>query len=227
MLLRVQYVGGFAPPPIAAVPLVSVYGDGRAIAADSPGDGAPALTPSSLRTLDPGALARLVRAAEQARLDESFRDRPLPDARSVVVTFRSGARAVTSSFTGLSPRPEDAADVADRRARAAEYVTALNDLSKLAGPDGVSAPAPYVPERVALVVRPDLGGAEATVKDWPAREVNLAERAAGGCTVLGGPQATATVKALTGEDARTLWREAKANWRVIARPLMPDQNACA
>lgn len=226
MLLRIQVVGGFAPPPIASVPTMSVYGDGRAIAVDSAGDGTPALTPSALRTLDPAALARLAKAAKRARLDEPFRDRPLPDARSIVVTFRSGARAITSSFSGLSPRPTDSADVADRRARAATYVAALDDLATLAGPDGVSAPAPYVPAQVAIVVRPDLGGAAATVQDWPAPEVHLAELAAGGCTVLGGPRAAAVVSALTGQDARTLWREAKADWRVIARPLMPDQHSC-
>lgn len=225
--VRVAYVGGFAPSRLGSVPEASVLADRRVITADRV-DGPPrALAPLTVRTLDAAAHRRVQQAAVEAGLaDGSYADRPSPDVRSVVISFRHQGKVHRTSFTSLSPQQGDAPSVAERRAEAAEFVAGLHDLEHFVGPEGVGEATRYTPDRVAAAVRSAAQDA-ARVKDWPAAEVSLAALSrSGACTVLDGPRTAAAVDALTGEDARTLWRQDERVWQVLARPLLPDEMDC-
>ncbi|MGQ0631433.1 MAG: hypothetical protein ACT4P1_10340 [Sporichthyaceae bacterium] len=242
--LRVSTHGGFTPAGVAAPPEVTVYRDGQVLTLDTVIDPVPdpAADPSAAqqdveepalpgltqRTLTPEALGRLLAAVRAAGLAEnSYSDASEPDAGVTVISVALDDLTYTSSFSGFGPRASDSPAVADRRARAEAFLTALRDLPALAGPDGVSAPAPWESDRFAVSVRPARGGIDPEIKDWPARDIELAALArAAGCTVLGDSAALALRGALRGEDAATHWSEGGRTWRIYASPLLPDQSGC-
>lgn len=226
--LRVERRGGFAPPVIPPVPSHTLYADGHLVTADPPTEQEPAIQTLRVRTLAPAALARVRAAAHEARLDEGdYADQPMPDAIVTVVTYRHDGRVDHSAFATLDPRPQDTADQADRRRRAAAYLAALTDVERLAGPDGVSAAEGLRPDRLAGSVRPRLAGGTTPVKAWPVPSVPLAPLAdAGPCAVLRGSDAAAVEAGLADERADTAWLEGARTWRVLLRPLLPDQGGC-
>lgn len=225
VVLRVQTAGGLGASPVPAPPLVTVYADGFAVLADTATD--QSLTGLSARTLDAAALARLLDAAAAARLGEAFADATDPDGQTTTFTLArgNGSAPVASQFAVLGPQGGDSPDVADRRAKAAAYLTQLRALDTF-GP-GVSAPAPYTPARLAVSARPALGGGGGSVQAWPAADVSLAALSdAGSCVVVDGTSAGAIRDALTGAPANTQWDEDGQLWQVFASPLLPDQAGC-
>ncbi|MGQ0626220.1 MAG: hypothetical protein ACT4PP_16435 [Sporichthyaceae bacterium] len=242
--LRVSTLGGFTPVPIPAPPEVTVYGDGQVLTLDTVIDPVPdpstdpmaaaepmdepALAGLTQRTLTPEALGRLLAQARAAGLaDNSYADPIEPDVAVTMIALRIDERSYTSSFAGFGPRAGDDPKVADRRSRTERFLTALSDLPALAGPDGVSAPAPWQADRFAVSVRPARGGVDPQIKDWPAPEIDLANLSrTASCSVLDGSAGLALRSALRGESAATHWREREAAWRVFAAALLPDMSGC-
>lgn len=227
--LRVQVSGGLGATPVPAPPVVTVYADGRLVTTAPSGSPPPALVTLQTRTLDAEGFAAVQAAADAARLAEApYADAADPDAEVFVFTLQRGSQLITSQFTGLAPHEDDSPDIADRRARAAAFLEQLRQIPALAGDDHVSSAQPYVADRLAVSVRPVLGGGDTAVKPWPAADVDLAALSgAGGCVTLTGPAAASMRDTLTGELADTRWRERDRSWRVFASPLLPDQQGCS
>lgn len=229
VLLRVQVAGGLAASPVAAPPLVTLFDDGRLVTADAVTDPAPALPGLSTRTLDAAGLEAVVAAIAAARLTEDppYADVPDPDAQVTTFTARHDGRVVTNVFNRLASHEDDSPDTADRRHRAGTLLDQLRSVESIA-PGRVSAPEPFVPERLAASVRPVLGGADAEIVPWLVAEVDLATFSeAGPCVVLQGPGITSVRDALAGRSARTQWQERDRIWQLFVSPLLPDQPGCS
>jgi hypothetical protein len=92
--------------------------------------------------------------------------------------------------------------------------------------DLAGGPVPYRPARLAVLAA-DLGqGTGETPKDWPFGPLGNGERVGGwSCTVLtGDAQAKAAKILATSPGVR--WRSGGQTYRVIPRPLFPDESGC-
>lgn len=207
LVLRVRTTGGIAGlGGPGSMPEFSLYGDGRAIT------GGP--HPMEYHLTRP-ALRRLVTDAQKAGLatPRTAVNPRIADAMYKVITFVSGGRARTTTVIQGGGDPSD---------------PALGFLPRLAPASwpksDQSAPArPYRPARLAVlaVATPEEGGAS----KWPLKP--LASRARVGtsqCTVLTGGDIARAGRLKTG---RTLWRDHGTTYRVVFRPLLPDERDCA
>jgi hypothetical protein len=142
---------------------------------------------------------------------------------------RSGGKVVRNEFYGLSPRPGEPADRARLRAAARSLLADLADVESLVGRANVSAPAPLAPARLALAARRLGAGERATdVRLWPpdAGELSalpLPPR----CEVVTGPAAEVLGATLASAPAAAVWERSGQRWRVVARPLLPDEGGCS
>jgi hypothetical protein len=91
----------------------------------------------------------------------------------------------------------------------------------------VSAAERLKPDRLAISVRPALGGGTAPIKTWPVSAVRLEPLAeAGPCNEVRGSEASAVDAGLADEHADTLWRDGGRTWQVFASPLLSDHDGC-
>lgn len=207
LVLRVRTTGGIAGlGGPGSMPDFSLYGDGRAITGGR--------RPMEYR-LTRQAFQRLVTDARKAGLatPRTAVNPRIADAMFKVITFVSGGRARTTKVIQGGGDPSD---------------PALGFLPRLTPANwpksDQAAPArPYRPARMAVlaVATPEEGGAP----KWPLKP--LASNARVGtseCTVLTGADVARAERLMTG---RTRWHDRGTTYRVVFRPLLPDERGCA
>lgn len=207
LVLRMRTTGGIAGlGRPGSMPEFSLYGDGRAIT------GGP--HPMEYH-LTREALRRLVADAQKAGLaTPRTADNPrVADAMYKVITFVTGGRARTTKVIQGGGDPSD---------------PALGFLSRLTPSrwprsDQSARPRAYRPERMAVIAGIDGAGGEAP--KWPLKPLTSHVRVgAGECTVLTGGDVAKAERLMNG---RTQWRDHGTTYRVVFRPLLPDEHDCA
>jgi hypothetical protein len=230
VVLRVRSAGGLAPSLTVRPPAVTLYGDGRLVTLRPASGSAPAMPQLEVRTLSAGATTRILALLRERGLAgaPTVTDPPTPDGVATIVSVRWDGKVVRNEFYGLSPRPGEPADRARLRAAARSLLADLADVESLVGRANVSAPAPLTPARLALSARRVAAGEPATdVRPWPpdAGELSalpLPPR----CRVVTGRAAEVLTATLASAPAATVWERAGQRWRVVARPLLPDETGC-
>jgi hypothetical protein len=207
LVLRVRTTGGIAGLGVpGSMPEFSLYGDGRVIT-DGPHPMEYHLTRRALR--------RLIADARKAGLaTPRTADNPrVADAMYKVITFVAGGRARTTKVIEGGGDPSDPA------------VRFLPRLAPASWPesDQSAPPRPYRPARVAVLAGTTPAGG--TAQKWPlkplASSVRVGTRE---CTVLTGGDVAKAERLMTG---RTQWRDHGTTYRVVVRPLLPDERDCA
>jgi hypothetical protein len=207
LVLRTMTSGGIAGLGApGTMPEFSLYGDGRAIT------GGP--RPMEYHLTWP-ALRRLVADAQKAGLaTPRTADNPrVADAMYKVITFVTGGRARTTKVIQGGGDPSDPA------------VRFLPRLVPANWPksDQSAPPRGYHPARVAVLAGVQPG--EATAPKWPLRPLASGTRVgARECTVLTGADVAKAQRLATGADQ---WRDQGTTYRVVFRPLLPDERDCA
>jgi len=235
LVLRTETYGGFVSPDLVLgrFPQISVYGDGRVISqgpvpAIYPGPALPnvqqsMITPELVRQLVQEGLAAGVRNGTDLG-QPGVAD--APTTRVTVVTA-GGKQVVTINALTEAPSNDRRLNTAQRDARAkiAAYV------KKLAGlPKNTTA---YQPASVAVFAAPwtkPAGGPVPPSVTWPGpalpgTEVDPATKA--GCVTVTGDQTPKVLAAAKGANALTPWATGSSKWKIVFRPLLPDESGCA
>jgi hypothetical protein len=244
IVLRVDIVDGFIPREylVTRLPIITVYGDGRAITQGPMIDiyPSPALPNVLVQTISPAGINALVRLAlDRGVGNEVAMPEPIvydaPSTRFTVLTD-VGPR-VTNANALDHPDEGGGLNAAQRSARQAlrDLLDDLTDLSKTLGPDAVDEQKQYQPEVLAAVSR------EWTAAESPNVPVQP-ERTWPGPTLPGGPVGTIPgigCVTVTGDDMATVldaaktatvltpWTSDGGKWLVGFRPLLPEETSCA
>lgn len=235
LVIRTESYGGFVSPNLVLgrFPQISVYGDGRVISqgpvpAIYPGPALPniqvsRITPEFVRQLVQEGLAAGVRNGTDLG-QPSVAD--APTTRVTVVTA-GGKQVVTINALTQAPSNDRRLSTSQRdtRAKIAAYVKRLAGL-----PKNTTA---YEPTAVAVFAAPWTKPANDPVppaQAWPGPalpgpDVDSATKA--GCVVVTGAQTAKVLAAAKDANALTPWTTGSSKWRIVFRPLLPDENGCA
>ena len=214
LVLRWRLTGGLAGRGAPGTPPdFSLYGDGRAIAADQ--DTAPALREYRLT---PAAFQKLVDEARAIGLDRPRTvDQPgVADAFTLSISFGRAETHIVVAGPGES-------DPAVRFSR--ERL----DPRRWAESDQSGAARPYEPERLAVLAS-EVGpaGGQRPAARWPLSPVGRGPTAAGArCAVLSGPDVRTATRLSRRARPGTRWLSGGRTYVIRIRPLLPDEVTCA
>ncbi|BCB84250.1 hypothetical protein [Phytohabitans suffuscus] len=242
--LRIDSTGGFTTPGdnVARLPIVTVYGDGRAIVqgpqpAIYPGPALPNLQVIKLSSAD---VDKLVERATGAGVGtaKDLGQPPVADATSTRFTVDTAGGPATTEVYALHETADTATGLtADQVAARTKLRDLLNAVSDLHGTLGISpgSDQPYQPATLAAIAspyvapEPAMPGQQPEVV-WPGPALPGTPVGKGletGCVTVTGA-GTATALAAAGKaNAATPWTSEGRKWTVILRPLLPDETGCA
>ena len=243
LVLRVDLQGGFVPQEylLASFPGFSLYGDGRILTQGPqieiyPG---PALPNVLVRQVRARAIERIVAAAVEAALDANARydNASVADAGTTVFTLTVDGKTYTTSVYALGIEGTGVANPDDEAARRkiADFSQDLSDLPSWIPADELGEEESYELDALRVFVRPysDEGIDEQLVqvpKDWPLEDKPLATFGERGefarCGTVTGADAQRVVAAAREANDLTPWISGGEEWRLIFRPLLPDESAC-
>lgn len=243
LVLRWEYQGGFVPLEytLKRVPSWSLYGDGRVVVEGPMIEiyPAPALPNLQVRRLSEEGVQAILEAAKAAGLmdgDATYDYRCITDAATTVFTTNAeGSTSVVSAYALMDAMGGSCPDV-DVEARQAlmEFEGKLGDLSWL--PEGsIGAEEPFTADEVRIHVLPYQGDPELPQEpvDWPLETALAAfgAREPGGledarCGVVSGADLDALWPLMRGANDLTPWSSGKAEYRLVLRPLLPDEHGC-
>lgn len=229
VVVQVMVAGGFVPVEhaVAAVPIVTVLGDGTVITtapvlAIYPG---PAITPLQSVRVPAKTVDDLVGRAGDLGLLEGeleFGQPPVADAPDTTVTITARGRTYRHSANALGISDETVGDEAAANRRALQaFVAAAQAL-----PPGQEA---WVPRAIAVYVlgrytpNPDLPQPS---REWP---LATAPATTGGnfpCTLVTGDDVGTLLGALERANALTPWIIDGVDRSMAFRPVVPGQPGC-
>jgi hypothetical protein len=244
--LRIDHTGGFLAPAdsIARLPIVTIYGDGRAILqgpvpAIYPG---PALPNVQVINISAADVDKLVARATGAGVGtaKDLGQPPVADAPSTRFTVDTEGGPATTEVYALSESGADtgsglSADQVAARNKLRDLVTAVNDLP---GTLGIKAGSeqPYEPAALAAIATPYVAPDPATVGKeqpavaWPGPALPGTAVGKGletGCVTVTGADTAKVLAAADKANAATPWTSGGRKWTVNLRPLLPDETGCA
>lgn len=245
LVLRWEYRGGFVPfeYSLTRLPSFSLFGDGTAVTEGPqveiyPGPAVPNLL--ATRITEDGVQA-ILRAARDAGLmsgDATYDFRCIADAPTTVFTVNAGGSSSTVAASALSEGQGECPG-ADAQARSmlAAFQAKLGDLRRWL-PDGSIGPEePFEPAAIRLYVGRYAGQADLPQEaiTWPlappldAFGTPLTGQAAGlqlRCGVVAGDELPTLLPDLASANQLTPWRSDGAEYRLLVRPLLPDEHGC-
>ena len=238
VVLRLSSGGGFVPMEIAflEVPQLVVYGDGRVITVDPDAQpdfaNLPATAPLLERHLDEAGMQALLLAAQEHGLFEE----PAPDYGQPNVTDMPGtsldiaANGTSANHSVYALGFDDPAagltqDQLAARKELGAFIEEALDLDTLAA-GHVSAPEPYVPERLGVrrfaVLDDTTAGGPIERQPWPAAAGDPPANDV--CTVVSGPEAAAIAEAFANAGSNDRWTLSGVEFRALARPILPGES---
>ena len=239
LMLRVERYGGLAGPELTlgGIPMVSVYADGRVIAPGPqimiyPGPALPNPQVARIEDTKLGKLDALVRRASDLVRSAGDLGRPsVADAPTTRITVGDHGTTRTLEVVGLfEASPDDPRLSPAQRDARAELRAFADFVVQHSGAGGVETRA-YRPTAVAALARPylrtndDLGQPPMS---WPGPALPgdaLGVRT--GCVTVTGEALAKVLAAAAKANAGTPWTSGGQQWRVVFRPLLPDETGCA
>ncbi len=247
LVLRVEYQGGFVPYEynLKRVPSWSLYGDGTVIVEGPvieiyPG---PALPNLLAFTLTEEAVQTILEAAQDAGLmdgDASYGYPCIADAADTVFTVNAGGTtSVVSAYalelSDLGMEPGDCGDVdTAAREKLAEFNRMLGDLQSWLPEGSIGPEESYEPTEMRVFVLPYQGEPELpqAETEWPLSEplVAFGEPVADGndarCGVVSGDDLAELLPLAQQANELTPWTSGGEQYRLVFRPLLPDEHTC-
>jgi hypothetical protein len=250
LVIRLRYVGGFAPPAahMLDLPVISIYGDGTvlvpgAVPAIYPGPALPNLQQASIT---PAGMQILLEAAREAGLfgpDAHYDMGGIMDASSSEFTVNADGRIHTISAYALfesggrdpmNPGADPA--VTEARAKLLIFQNQLQNLEALLGPE-VGDATTYSPTALQLLVSDGAPVDEQALGqepiEWPLPEplatfgetmptLIMGER----CGVVTGADVDLLLPLFQRANTLTPWTDDDAAFGVAVRPLLPGETGC-
>lgn len=233
LVLQVHTAGGLAAPPLAAIPELSVYGDGHVIVVgpttlEYPGAALPNLQQGFLSDDE---LQEVLRAAGAAGLlgdeEPDYGDPGVTDMPTTEVIINAGGveRDVGAYALDFIDGDDDLeAGQREARQRLRDFLTVV---------DADVATEGYEAESVAVFVRPfdpdETADSSSETRVWPLGELAGAPALEFGdtrCLVVEGADAQSVLDAAGEARAGDPWRSGDTEYSVDFRPLLPDETSC-
>jgi hypothetical protein len=242
VVLRIAWEGGFVPVEmmLSRIPVWTLYGNGTVIVEGPQIEiYPPPLLPNLLATrISEGGIQVILEAARDAGLMDGDVSYPYPcvaDAPTTVFTTTAdGSTSVVSAdaLGATGPCPE-----VDAEARAAlnDFQMQLGDLAGWLPAGAVSEEETYNPSEMDLYIGAYQAGGEFPQQpiDWPLATPlssfgEPVEGTAGDlrCGVVSGTDLDVVLPDLQEANALTPWVSDTEEYRLIARPLLPDEGSC-
>ncbi|WP_173039050.1 hypothetical protein [Phytohabitans flavus] len=243
--LRIDHTGGFTTPGdgVARLPVVAIYGDGRAIVQGPqltiyPGPALPNLQVIQISAAD---LDKLVARATDAGVGtaKDLGQPPIADAPSTRFTVDTADGPATTEVYALDETGGTGsgltADQVAARTKLRDLQAAVRDLH---GTLGVSSGSEqqYKPVALAAVATPYVapegapGIKEQPEVAWPGPALpgtSIGKGLETGCVTVTGDDTAKVLAAAEKANAATPWASGGRKWTVIIRPLLPDETDCA
>jgi hypothetical protein len=235
-------VGDDAGTRMAALPVATLYGDGRVI---RPGpqtatEPAPALPSLQVTTLDSAGVDAVLAKAGEAGLVGADRELRMPTEADPTITafdvFLNGQRRRTTVESLAEIAPDDPrlppASLAERAAMNAVVAMLTDPASNLAA-NIVGEDAVYAPTAIGVLIAP-AEGAPATGEtpvEWPLADLAtigepVASVAGLSCVVIDGDDWTKLEPLASGANQETTWTSGGASYTLRFRPLLPGETGC-
>ncbi|HEU4356010.1 MAG TPA: hypothetical protein VFT27_10515 [Actinomycetota bacterium] len=243
VVLRWEYRDGFVPYEylLKRLPSWTLTGDGRVIVEGPMIEiyPSPALPNVQVRQVSEDGVQAILRAAQDAGLmdgDASYDYRCITDAPTTVFTTTAGgSTSVVSAYALGDAAGGNCPDVdVDARWTLAAFRDRLGDLSWL--PEGsVGEEEPYVADAVRIYVMPYQGQPDLPQEPvaWPLEEPldRFGKPVEGGledtrCGVVSGSDLETLAPLMQGANDLTPWTSDGQEYRLILRPLLPDEHGC-
>jgi hypothetical protein len=239
LVLRVELVHGFMREYfLTQLPILSVYGDGRAInegpqIATHPGPALPNIVVFTISAAGVHALAN--RALDHnvgRKIDYGHPN--IYDAPGTRITVLTDSGPLVTDVYALGyDEPNDGLTDAQRLARRnlQALVDDLKDLPKTLGSE-LGDQQPYQPKAIAAVSHESTASnpPDQTERAWPGPPLPgepIGMATGFSCLSVTGADATAVVSAAATANELTPWTSAGQRWLVGFRPLLPDESSCA
>ncbi|MHB9149684.1 MAG: hypothetical protein ACYC33_06315 [Thermoleophilia bacterium] len=243
LVLRVEVGGGFVPVEavFTNMPMLSVYGDGRAISqgpiiAIYPG---PALPNLQVAKISPAGMQKLLAAAREAGLLEHGVDYGQPavaDGATTTFTVAAEGEVFETSIYHLSPdNASDGVLTKDQvalRARVESFQSMLYDLEGRLG-DEIGPSESFEWQALSILIMPadpdrdDPSGIEPRIVDWPLADLaTLGEvhpQTQGRKALITGADLETLRPLVEQADTLTLWKSGGSTYSLFLRPLLPDE----
>ncbi|MEO7118211.1 MAG: hypothetical protein ABIZ34_04485 [Candidatus Limnocylindrales bacterium] len=249
VVLRISVDGGLAGPQGFArnIPQITLYGDGRVITngpvdASYPG---PALPNILVARISEHGVQTILAAAQQAGLlerDHHYDLGGIFDAQTTTFFLdAAGGRHRTSAYAlGLESGMGDGlppADELEARHVLSRFQATFLDLSSWLGADVVANDLPYAFDDLRIFVTPAEAGTDPDLPTqmltWPLAhplaEFGEAYPMGEGvrCGTVAGVDLLTLLPRLQGSNQETRWSSDDQLYRLILRPLLPDEAGCA
>lgn len=248
LVLRVEVGGGFVPAEVAVaqIPPFSLFGDGRVIT-EGPRIQIfprPALPNLLVTRVSEEGVQRILEEARDAGLLGPDRHYDYPfvaDAPTTTFTVvAEGTRHVVSAYalgfelTGGPPPDEESRDP---RSALAEFEARVLNLRSWLPEGSVGEEEFFAFDELRIYARPwtardQPAELEPTVKEWPLAQ-SLAEFGRPvdfppdtRCGSVQGKELETLLPTLQESNELTLWRSEGATYRLVLRPLLPDESGC-
>ena len=244
LVLRWEYSGGFVAYEylLKRLPSWSLYGDGRLILEGPMIEiyPSPALPNLLVTRLSEDGVQAILQAAEAAGLmdgDTTYGYPCVTDAADTVFTTNAGgstsvvsAYALGDAMGGSCPNVDDVA-----RQELFDFQMKIGDLASFLPEGSIGAEEPYVYDEVRIYAvtyqgQPDLPQQPVT---WPLATAlgAFGDQAQGGlqdarCGVVSGADLDVLTPLMQGANELTPWTSGDAEYRLILRPLLPDEHSC-
>ncbi|MFI5291238.1 MAG: hypothetical protein ACHQ02_00060 [Candidatus Limnocylindrales bacterium] len=236
--------GDAAADRLTALPIGTIYGDGRVVrpapqTAVFPGPALPALQVTMLDTAGVDAVLTQAAAGGLVGADRELR---LPTEADPTITafdiYLDGdrRRTIVESLAEVAPDdPRLPPKGQEERAAMNAVVGMLTDPATTLGANIVGEDTVYAPEGVLVVVSPttDLEPAttEPTVVEWPLADLAglaspVGDAAGVRCAVVDGSDWTTLEPAVAGANQLTRWSSGGAEYALRFRPLLPGESGC-
>jgi len=244
LVLRIERVGASRTPgrALAELPPFSLYGDGRIISPGLEPDlyPRPALPSLEVGRLRPAGLEQVLQAARSAGLVGPDRVLPRPlhevaDSPSIVFRLWTEGGFHTTTAPSLVDAPPN---TPERQALLTLHEKLVVDRWSWLGHGLEPGGGPYAWDRLRVVAVPDDPSSapvpeRTRVIDWPATTLlqrfgeAVPEEGPGvRCGVLAGADLATLRPALAASHELTFWRSGGLTFRLLLRPLLPDESIC-
>ncbi len=246
LVLRISTRGGLLPPDarLTELPVLSLYGDGRLITqgpqvAIYPGPAVPNL---QVTRVSEAGIQRVLRAASDAGLLGGNRHYDYPgiaDAPTTTFTVEAaGSRHEVSAYALWEGTDPGRVPETDWRARQAllSFQRQLTHPRSWLGGDLEAQDRPYEAHAMRIVVTPAdprtvPDQSLVNVRDWPLTRplrtfADARARGVARCGVLTGAELASVRDELQASNQLTFWRSEGRTYRLVVRPLLPDEQGC-
>ena len=244
LVLRVEYRGGFVPYEftLSSMPAWSLFGDGTLITQGPQIEiYPPPALPSLVRTpITEDAVQAILGAAQEAGLmdgDKDYGDQCIADAATTVFTTNANGTTSVVSAYALDVEPAGSCggkDETKARTALAEFQADLGDLNSWLPRGSVGKETPFDATEMRVYVLPYQGDPEPPqhAMDWPLETPlsafgdPLADAPQTRCGVITGDEFEQVHDAARSANQLTPWLSDGTEFRLILRPLLPDDHSC-